>query len=153
MLNYIHGNKAGSGSCMTVEVCMNSTGENGLISIVMYPQKNRFHPEQEWRGAEFYDKGIEIFLDVNDVAHVINVLEGNAVSILNGKGVRVKNDEGMTVLHVDMVTKPYNGFAFHISYEPVNGMKDDVRIILNQTESLALLKSLEGAMATIAFGI
>lgn len=153
MLSFRHGNEEGTGSCLEVDIMPASPKKDGIVSMVITPQSNA-KDREDWNGPQFkpahYGVGVE--LNAGATAHVLAVLGGEALSILGNKGLRKCLDDRTTVLHIDRVTSPYEGFGVHIKTKFANGEKADGRIVLSLTEGAALRDALRASMGKLAFG-
>lgn len=153
MLSFRHGNEEGTGSCLEVDIMPAKADKDGIVTINIWPQTNSIQ-DADWQGPKFATSfnGVGVDLGAGAVAHVLAVLDGSALSILGNKGLRGSNDDKTTVLHVDRVTKPFEGYAFHIKTKFANGEKADGRIVLSLTEGAALRDAIRASMGKIAFG-
>ena len=153
MLSFRHGNEEGTGSCLEVDITPASQEKDGIVSMAIMPQSN-VKDGEDWNGPQFkpahYGVGVE--LNASATAHVLSVLGGEALSILGNKGLRKCLDDRTTVLHIDRVTTPFEGYAVHITTKYANGEKMDGRIVLSLTEGAALRDALHASMGRLAFG-
>lgn len=152
MLVFSHGNKVGTGSQLIVDVIQGDWSSRD-VTISIYPQINKKEVDKKWEGSQFSPHGLGVCLKANEVAHLIRIFQGSKDEVMISKGLRQANEEGVSTLYIDYVTSPFVGYAVHISSAYEDRPKEDMRIVLNPTEGLAIQKSLEAAMAKIAFDI
>lgn len=159
MLTYEHGNRECTGSQMLVDIrTADEPGGGGAIFIIR-PQCGL----RDARGMRMFDDSedgqISIEVSAQKVAHVISALRGGADGDLDGGGrmvggVDARRAEERRVMYVDAVARPFRGHAFHIKSIPASGggAQRHGKIVLNQTEALALEAALSASMGRIAFG-
>lgn len=158
MLTYEHGNRECTGSQMLVDIrTADETGGGGAVFMIR-PQIG----VRDAQGGHRFDDGeggqIAIEVSVQKVAHIIAALRGGMDDggEKGGRmldGIDAYGDE-KRVMYVDAVMKPFRGYAFHIKSIPASiGAQRHGRIVLNQTEGLALESALSASMGRIAFGL
>ena len=150
MITFDHGNDAGTGMRLAVDVVPPDKERKGSVTLSAFPQEG---PRGEDGKPRFADRSrAEVSIGVVGIAHVINVLDGVEVSLRGGRGVSSKQAGKTETLHIDKVWEPYQAFAVHILCRLDDGSKSDGRIVLSITEGAALSYSLKSAMGTVAFG-
>lgn len=153
MLTFRHGNEEGTGSCLEIDITPANKESDGIVTMTIAPQSNSKYAEP-WDGPKFApsSSGVGVEFNAGAAAHILAVLGGEVTSILGNKGLRRNLDDRTTVLYVDRVTSPFDGYAVHITTKYANGEKADGRIVLSLTEGAALRDALRASMGRLAFG-
>lgn len=149
MMTFEHGNAECSGSQLAVDVIPPKDEARGMVRIGIRPQSAT--------GAGVrrhgFDAGCEVAVSLTpqNAAHVIAVLRGGRDAVMARRGVASCGGEE-SVLFLDAVTQPYEGFAAHIRELDADGAAIHGRFTLTKTEGIALEAALTSAMGRVAFG-
>lgn len=150
MITFDHGNDAGTGTRLAVDIVPSNREDKGSVTMSVFPQDGPRDEEGRPHFSSTCKASVEI--GVVGIAHVLSVLDGEERALRGGRGVIVRTGGDSHVLHIDKVLEPYAGFSLHVQNFLAGGGKSGGRIMLSLTEGAALSYALKAAMGAVAFG-
>ena len=155
MLSFDHANSAGTGSQLVVDIEKSEDGNGGFVVLTIRPQTSLPEFDSSGRRRAYAQFGsmadATACLTAKQIVHILGVLEGRADSVLGGKGLYSCNDGAETVVHADKMKERPFGYALHIRVRQ-DGDVFDQRIVINQSEALAIAKAVNSVFGMLAFG-